>query len=305
MHDRVRRAADCRDHAEGVPEGFRRQDPGRPEILPHDVNRAAPGGVGEFQEPAVSGRDSAAARQRHAQGLRDACHGGRGTHRVAVTAAADHRGLGVPHLRRRAPSGVHLVAKPVQAGPAAQPRSPPPAVEHRPARDQHRGQVDRGCPEQQRGDRLVAAAQQHRAVDRIGAQQFLDHQGAEIAVHHRGRAHERLAQGRDRDLQGNPARLPDAPLHMVRHFPQVRVAGCQVRPRIADRDMRTVSAEGVVGEPATHPCPVGRAVQSLRAVPGLGTQFRHGSLRLLSSGHPTVRARSAYRPDASNFCNAG
>ena len=47
------------------------------------------------------------------------------------------------------------------------------AGEHRAARQHDRRQVDRGRRHQQRRDRLVAAAEQHHAVDRVGAEHLL------------------------------------------------------------------------------------------------------------------------------------
>ena len=62
------------------------------------------------------------------------------------------------------------------------------AVEHRAAGDDDRRQVAARRAHQQRRRGLVAAAQQHHAVDRIGADRFLDVHADEVAEQHRGRA---------------------------------------------------------------------------------------------------------------------
>ena len=67
----------------------------------------------------------------------------------------------------------------------------------------------------QRGRRLVAPAQQHRAVERIRPQQLLGLHRQQVPVEHRRRLHERLAQRDRRHLQREPARLPDAALDVL------------------------------------------------------------------------------------------
>ncbi len=121
----------------------------------------------------IGRRDAGRARQRQAQRLGDADHRRRGAHRHAGAVAARDAGLHLrPGLLGQA-AGAALV--PVLEGVRARAEhlAAPVAAQHRPGR-----QVDEGQPGAQRahhqaGRGLVAAAHQHRAVDRVAAQQFL------------------------------------------------------------------------------------------------------------------------------------
>ena len=60
---------------------------------------------------------------------------------------------------------------------------------------------------------------------RVGADRLLDVHGAEVAVHHRGRAERALARREDRELERQPAGLVDAVPHPLGEVAQVGVAG--------------------------------------------------------------------------------
>jgi len=81
----VGRAADRRIDDDAVFECLSRQDVGRLQILPDHPDNANAGLVGDLAALAVGGGDRGAARQRHAQGLRQRIHGRGGAHGVAVT----------------------------------------------------------------------------------------------------------------------------------------------------------------------------------------------------------------------------
>ncbi len=118
------------------------------------------------------------------------------------------------------------------------------------------------------GRGLVAAAEQHDAVDGIGADGLFDVHADQVAVEHGRRAHVGLARGHDRELHRQPAGLPHAALHVVRDGPQVRVARRQLRPGIADADDRA-AVEHVGGQPLVpHPAAVDEAVLVVLAEPG-------------------------------------
>ncbi len=123
-------------------------------------------------------------------------------------------------------------------------------------------QVDAGGAHQQRGRGLVAAAHQHRAVHRIGPQQFLGLHREQVAVEHRGRLLEGLGERGDRELQREAAGLPHPALDGLRTVAQVDVAGVDVRPGVEDRDDRL--AEVLLGQVAELPGagPVAEGAQS-------------------------------------------
>ncbi len=96
------------------------------------------------------------------------------------------------------------------------------------------------------GRGLVAAAHQHRAVDRMAAQQFLGLHRQEIAIEHGGRLDERLGQRHRRQLDRKAAGFPDAALHIVGARAQMRVAGVEIAPGIDDADDRLAFPVGLV-----------------------------------------------------------
>ena len=124
---------------------------------------------------AVDGGDGGVARQRHAQAPRPCWPSMMavpivlqvpGERLIACSASRKSSCVISPGLDVLG----HLPQR--RAGP--HPFAPEPAVQHRPAGDDDGGQVDRGRTHQQRRRGLVAADQQHHAVDRIGADRFLD-----------------------------------------------------------------------------------------------------------------------------------
>ena len=127
----------------------------------------------------------------------------------------------LPHVRARAQ---HLPA--------------PVAAQHRPGRavDRRQPHGDGAHDQARRG--LVAAAQQHGAVDGMRAQQLFRLHGEEIAVEHGGGLDERLGQRDRRQLQREAAGLQHAALDVLGARAQVRVAGIDVAPRIDDADDR-------------------------------------------------------------------
>ena len=147
--------------------------------------------------------------------LGDAGHGRGRAHRVAVTAAADHRGLGLEELRLRQRPGADLLAEPPDVGAAAERPAAERAGQHRPARDDDRRQVDRRRGHQQGRDRLVASAEQDDAVDRVRPESS----SAAIAARFR----QSIAVGRtwvsperdDGQLERDAAGLPDAPCDVL------------------------------------------------------------------------------------------
>ena len=72
----------------------------------------------------------------------------------------------------------------------------------------------------------------------IRAQRFLGVHRQQVAIEHRARLHERLAEREHGDLHREAARLPDAALHVFRAQPEVRVARVGVAPGVEDGDDR-------------------------------------------------------------------
>ena len=156
----------------------------------------------------------------------------------------------------------------------------PVAAQHRPGGhvDERQPHRDRAHDEAGRG--LVAAAHQHRAVDRIGAQVLLRLHREQVAVEHGRGLLERLRQRHARDLDREAAGLQDAALHVLGARLEVRVAGVDVAPRIEDGDHRL--ARPVVGVVAhlAQPRAMPERAQILDAEPAVGAQVV-GRLRVV------------------------
>ena len=183
----------------------------RPARRPAGRSRARPpaaGCPGPGCRPGRAGRCRAPRPAGHRRG---------GAHRVAVAAAADHRRLGLEErLARTACRPRTSSREPPHVGAAAERHAAEGAGEHRPAGHDHGRQVDRGRGHQQRRDRLVAAAEQHDAVDRVGPQHLLGRHRGHVAPEHRGRPDLRLAERHDRQVQRDAAGLVDALLDAAR-----------------------------------------------------------------------------------------
>jgi hypothetical protein len=87
------------------------------------------------------------------------------------------------------------------------------------------------APISKAGRGLVAAHQQHHAVDRVAANGFLDVDARQVAGEHGRRAQVGFAVGEHRELHREAARFDDAAPHVLGQLAEVRVAGRQFRTR--------------------------------------------------------------------------
>ena len=165
--------------------------------------------------------------------------------------------------------------------------------------------VHRRGAHEQRGRRLVAAAHQHRAVDRIRAQHLLGLHREQVAVEHRRRLLERLRQRHRRHLEREPARLPHAALHVLDALLEVRVARVDVAPRVDDRDDRLAAVIRGVEAHLRGARAVAEGPQVVHAVPAVAAEFL-GSF----AGHAANLARAgggvdAPSPSGKNVATSG
>jgi hypothetical protein len=146
-------------------------------------------------------------------------------------------------------------------GAGAETEIAPAAVEHwSPGNDDRRHVGARRAHDAGRS-RLVAPRQQDNSVQRIGANALLDIHRHEIAVQHRRRFHERLAERHDRELKGKSSRLENAALGRLGEPAEVCVAVDELAPAVAYPDDRSVP-EGVVGDPfGLQPRPVQKGIE--------------------------------------------
>ena len=244
-----------RDHLDGEPAGARARP--RAAGCPGPACRRRPG---------IDGAERLG-HQRHRRG---------GAHRVAVAAAADHRRLRAQELRRCDSVPARTSSRqPPDVGAAAERHAAEGAGQHRAAGHDDGRQVDRGGRHQQRRDRLVAAAEQHDAVDRVGPEHLLGGHRGHVAPEHRRRPDLRLAERDHRQLERDAAGLVDAVLHRRGDLGQVRVAGRQVGGGVGDGDLRA-PGEGVRRHAAAHPGAVDVGVAVVAGVPlGAAKYGRH------------------------------
>ena len=148
---------------------------------------------------------------------------------------------------------------------------------------------------QHRGGRLVAARQQHHAVQRVRPDRLLHVHAHQVAVQHGSGAHVVLAQGHDRELQRDAARLGHAALHRFPDGAEMGVAVGQLAPRAANADDRAaverVLAEAL-GAEGGAPQP---AVELRRVEPLAGAERRTAHSCGPSGGSPAGGGAAAAR----------
>ena len=149
----------------------------------------------------------------------------------------------------------------------------PVAAQHRPGRHVDRRQPHADRAHDQAGRGLVAAAHQHRAVDRMAAQELLALHGEEVAVHHGRRLDDRLGKRHRRQFDGKAAGLIDAALHVLGARAQVAVAGVDVAPGVDDADHRLADPVGAVKAELLQPRAVAERAQVVLAEPAIAAQF--------------------------------
>ncbi len=246
VDDGIGRAAHRHVHADGVVEGGRRQDALRRQILPHHVDDAAAGGGAHARMRGIGGGDRGRARQRQANRLGDRHHGGRRAHHHAGAEAARDAAFDLRPLLVADAAGALLVPVFPGVGAGAEHLSVPISPQLRTGRhvDRRQAHADGAHDQTRRG--LVAAAEQHRAVDRMAAQQFLRLHRQQVAVEHGGGLDERLRQRHRRQLDRKAAGLQHAALHVLGARAQVRVAEIDVAPGVDDADDRLAGPIGGV-----------------------------------------------------------
>ena len=149
----------------------------------------------------------------------------------------------------------------------------PVAAQHR-ARPAEDGRQPHGDgAHQQAGRGLVAAAEQDRAVDRMGAQQLLGLHGEEVAIQHGGRLDERLGQRDGRQLQRKAAGLQHAALHVLGAGAQMGVAGVDVAPGVDDADHRLAAPVLRVVADLAQPRAMAERAQVLHPEPAMAAQI--------------------------------
>ena len=187
----------------------------------------------------VHGWDRGTSGDRHSERLDETRHRRRRPHLVAVARRRDPRGLELGAVRLTDPPGSEIVCVPPQIG--ADTEFPPEAPGRlRRASGQHdRGNIRTRRSHQLGRDRLVAPGDQHHRIEGVRVDALLDVHRHQVAVKHRRRFHQILAERDCRKLDGEAASGSYSTLHRGRKAAEVQVTVDRLRPRVAHADNRT------------------------------------------------------------------
>ena len=150
----------------------------------------------------------------------------------------------------------------------------PVAAQHRPGRHVDRRQSHRDRAHDEARGGLVAAAHQHRAVDRMTAQKLLAFHSEEISIEHGRRFDERLGERHCRQFDGKTAGLPDAAFHVFGAVAQMPVTSVDVAPGVEDADHRLAGPIVAVVAELPEPRAMAERAQIIAAEPAVAAQFR-------------------------------
>src|SRR5579884_4272170 len=161
-----------------------------------------------------------------------------------------------PHVR----AGAEIFAAPV-------------AAQHGTCRNIDRGNSHADRAHDQAGCGLVTAAHQHRAVDGMTAQELLGLHRQQIAVEHRRRLDEDLAQRQGRQFDRKTTGLQHATFDVFRSGAQMAVTGIEIAPGIDDADDGLAVPILGVEASLTQPGTMAESPQIVDAEPAVATQL--------------------------------
>ena len=236
MNDGVGRAAHGHGHGDGVFKRRARQHFGGRQVFPNHFNGAAPALSGHADVARVNRRNRRGTRQRQANGLGNAGHGAGRAHGHAVAVAAGNAAFNFKPLGCVDLAGTPLVPKFPGVRARAQHFAFDVAAQHRPGGHEHKRHPGTQSAQHQSRRGLVATAHQHRAVNRVAAQQFLGVHGQHVPIQHGRGLDERFRQRQRRQFKRKAARLQHAALDVFHALLEVPVAGANVAPGIKNGD---------------------------------------------------------------------
>ena len=241
VHHGIGRATGGEQQADGVVEGCRGHDLSCRQPLPHELDDLPAARLGDREALGCHRRNHRRAGQAHAEHFGERAHGvGGAVHRAGAGAwfgdVLNAAELGRVDLAALFPTDRldDDVAVPVLAFVVGR--------VHGAAVDEDRRHVEAGGGHQLRRHDLVAGAEQHHAVEAVGANHDFDRGGDHIArrqrITHAEVAFGDAVAGRDgAEAHGVAAGGVDAALHGVGDCVEVEMAGRCVRPGVNDGDL--------------------------------------------------------------------
>ncbi len=140
-------------------------------------------------------------------------HGGRGAHGVAGTGPLSKAGFELAPCGVVQCPGTPLVPQAPQSGSRADPLATEVTRGAGPSGDDQGGKTGARSTHQRAGHGLVAIREQDHAIERVSPQHFLDLDGKEVAIQHRRRLHEVLAERDDGEFDRQTARGENSLAH--------------------------------------------------------------------------------------------
>ena len=252
---------------------------------------------------------AAAAGERQPKSLGHAGHRRRSPHRHAVAVGARHRVLDLGEVGFGDPARAELLVVVPAIRARAELFPAPVTGEHRAAGYDDRRDVRRARAHDRCRVGLVTAGQQYDAVERVGADRLLDVHRHQVAVQHRRRLHQRLAEGHHRKLAREAAGLEHPALDRLREPAQVHVAVHELGPAVADPDHRPPAERVVADAGRLQPRAVQEPVQIVTVEP-FGAAATVGVLVSTASHRRHVfpfglRRSGRARGRSSRLCRAG
>ncbi len=234
MDDGVGGAADRQQGGDGIGERCRRKQVSGAHRGLRQGGGAAARGRGVPQARPGTGRRGGTARQHHAQRFGQAGHGGSGPHHHARATGGAQFLLHVAERRVIQLTGAVPLPVGAAVGAGAEPGAAPGTGAHWAGHHRHRRHVRRCRGHQLRRYGLVAAAEQHRRIHRVGGERLLGLHRQQVAVQHRSGRDQDLAQREGRQGERQRAPLQHAAPRRSHQRRHVAVAGGVVGGGIDD-----------------------------------------------------------------------
>ena len=238
MQYRIGRAADRHQHPQRILDRIGVTIRSGVSLERGKLHRGAAGRFGGAQPVGMDRRDRRAAGQDHAERLGDRSHRARRSHHRAGPGGRREVAFDLVDLVAVDLAGAVPGPEPPAIGAGAEPLAMPARGQHRPGDEPDGRPVGRDRAHQLGRHGLVAAADQHDRIHRLGADHLLGVDRHQVAEHQAGRAEKHLAERDRRKGQRQPAHRQHAALDRLDQLGEVPVAIVEAGKGVGDADHR-------------------------------------------------------------------